>query len=405
MEFTSFTLPNGIRCIYKRVRSGVAHCAMTINTGSRDELETEHGIAHLVEHCVFKGTAKRRAFHINSRLENLGGELNAFTTKEDTTIHATTLKGDFPKAAELIADIVFNSTFPAHEVEREKWVVQDEINSYLDIPQEQLYDDFESRIFGTSPLGRNIVGTSLSVERIDRAMIERFVERTYTPDQMVFSAIGGISEKTFRTVCERYFGGVEARRRGFERVVPAPSRYFNSEVTKAGSHQAHCMMGSRAYSYSDPRRLPLALLVNVLGGPAANSRLNTELRERNGLSYSVEAGYMPFSDSGLVTVYFSCEKDKLVRCRDLVKGQIASMMEVPLTARQLAMAKKQFTGQFVVAMESNESYMLGAAKAMLLHDEVDSPADVARKVNAVTADDLLAIARDVFGRVSVVTYR
>lgn len=486
MDFFVFTLPNGIRCIHKRVRSSVAHCALTINAGSRDELPGEHGIAHLAEHAIFKGTEHRRAFHINSRLENLGGELNAFTTKEDTTVHATTLRGDFPKAAELIADVVFHSTFPRHEVEREKQVVLDEINTYRDIPQEMIYDRFEELMFAGSPLAHNILGTARSVKKLDSGAVQKFVARTWTPDQMVFSVIGNISEKTFVRVAERYFGrnvddgrssygdrsvchdlnaddgwnidegpsaddglsvgggrnteinlsadggrnadsglsadggrNVGSSRgaygemkdvsactavRAFERVAP-PAYVPFEEVHKNGNHQAHCIIGNRAYSLSDPRRLPLTLLVNILGGPAANSRLNTVLRERNGLSYNIEAGFSPFSDTGFAGVYFSCEKDKVDRCRELVDSELQRIMETPLTPRQLSTAKKQYIGQFSVSMESNEGYMLGVAKSFLSHSEIDSPDTIARKVNAITADEIMAVAREIFTGTSTLIYR
>lgn len=405
MEFNTFTLPNGIRCIHTRVPSEVAHCALTINAGSRDELPTEHGIAHLTEHALFKGTAKRRPRHINSRLENLGGELNAFTTKEDTTIHATTLRVDFPKAAELIADIVFNSTFPLREIELERKVVLDEINSYLDMPSEQIFDDFEERMFNGIALGRNIVGTEISIERMTPEMIGRFVRRTYTPDQMVFSAVGNMSENAFRKVCERYFGGVERSVRDFERVGPFEPRPFGGEITKANSHQVHSMMGSRGYGMLDPRRYALSMLVNILGGPAANSRLNTQIRERNGLSYSIEAGYTPFSDCGFVSVYFSCDKRNFSRCRDLARAEIDRLVQSPLSERQLTTAKRQFIGQCTVAMESNEGRMLNAAKTCLVHDRVATPEDVARVLEPVTTEDMLTIARDVMGgKISTLTY-
>ncbi len=258
MEFLTFTLPNGIRCIHKRVRSAVTHCAITINTGSRDELPAEHGMAHFVEHALFKGTGRRRAFHIGSRLENLGGELNAFTTKEDTVVNATTLKSDFPKAAELIADMVFNSTFPAREIEREKQVIVDEINSYRDIPQEMLYDDFDALMFAGSPLGRSIAGTARSVSKFNSEKLQAFVSRTYTPDQMVFSAVGNLSEKAFTATCERYFGEIPAAARGFERAAPPDCAPFEKIVSKGGNHQSHCILGSRAYTLWDDRRLPLS---------------------------------------------------------------------------------------------------------------------------------------------------
>ncbi len=405
MEFFTFTLPNGIRCIHKRVRSAVTHCALTINAGSRDELTDQHGIAHLLEHSLFKGTERRRAFHINQRLENLGGELNAFTTKEDTTIHATTLRGDFAKAAELIADIVFHSVFPEQEIEREKQVIVDEINSYRDIPQEMLYDRFEELMFAGSPLARNILGTTRSVAKFGPATLRSFQERTYASDQMVFSAIGNMSDKAFVTICERVMGAITASRREFVRETPPALVPFEEVVTKNSNHQAHCILGNRAYNLSDRRRLPLALLVNVLGGPAANSRLNTVLRERNGLSYNVEAMFSPFSDTGFAGVYFGCEKDNLERCRELIDAELKQIMDSPLTPRALSMAKKQFIGQFAISMDASEGYMLGAAKSFLIYNEIDSPQVVAQKIAAITSDEITQVAREVFGNLSTVTYR
>jgi predicted Zn-dependent peptidase len=405
MEFLTLTLPNGIRCIHKRVPSAVTYCALTINTGTRDELAAEGGMAHFVEHALFKGTAKRRAFHIGSRLENLGGELNAFTTKEDTTINATSLKGDFAKAAELIADVVFNSTFPEREIEREKQVVVDEINSYRDIPQEMLFDDFDALLFARSPLARPIVGTARSVSKFNSEKLRAFVSRTYTPDQMVFSAIGNVSEKTFVRLCERYFGSIPASVRGFERVAPVANEPFEKIIRKGTNHQSHCLLGGRGYSLLDERRLPLSLVVNILGGPGANSRLNSVLRERNGLTYNIEAAYTPYSDAGVATIYFSCERDKIERCRELVDTEIQKLMSTPLTPRQLSMAKKQFIGQFSISMDSRESYMLGAAKSFLIYNEIDSPQTVVRKVNEITAEEIMTVARDIFGSVNTLIYR
>jgi predicted Zn-dependent peptidase len=405
MEFLTFTLPNGIRCIHKRVPSAVTHCALTINTGTRDELPAEGGMAHFVEHALFKGTAKRRAFHIGSRLENLGGELNAFTTKEDTTINATSLKGDFPKAAELISDVVFNSTFPEREIEREKQVVVDEINSYRDIPQEMLFDDFDALLFSGASLARAIVGTARSVSKFSSEKLRAFVSRTYTPDQMVFSAIGNISEKTFLRVCELYFGAVPPSSRAFERVAPPECVPFEKVVSKGSNHQSHCLLGGRAYNLTDDRRLPLSLVVNILGGPAANSRLNTVLREHNGLTYNIEAGYTPYCDTGVATIYFSCERDRIERCRELIDIEIQNIISTPLTARQLSMAKKQFIGQFSISMDSKENYMLGAAKSFLIYNEIDSPQTVIRKVNEITADEIMTVAQDTFGSVNALIYR
>ncbi len=406
MEFFSFTLPNGIRCIHaRRMRSAVAHCALTINAGSRDESPDEHGVAHLLEHALFKGTEKRKAFHISQRLENLGGELNAFTTKEDTTIHATTLRADFPKAAELISDIAFCSIFPEHEIEREKRVIVDEIHSYSDIPQEMLYDRFEELLFVGSPLSRNILGNSRSVGRQSVATIRDFVQKAYTTDQMVFSYVGAMTEKAFMAVCEEYLGWIPASKREFFRMPPPSLIPFNEVVIKSNNHQTHCMLGNRAYSLSDPRRLPLALLVNILGGPGANSRLNMALRERNGLSYNVEALFSPFTDTGFAAIYFSCDKDKLDRCQTLIRTEVDRLVQSKLTSHALSMAKKQFVGQFAISMDSNESYMLGAAKSFLIYNDIDTPQAIAQKVATITADEVLNVAQEVFGTHSAVIYR
>jgi predicted Zn-dependent peptidase len=405
-EFLTFTLPSGIRCIHKRVRSAVTHCALTINAGSRDELPGEHGMAHFVEHGLFKGTARRRAFHISSRLENLGGELNAFTTKEDTTVNATTLKGDFGKAAELIADMVFGSIFPVREIEREKQVIVDEINSYRDMPQEMLYNTFDGLMFAGSPLGRSVEGTTQSVMKFNSEKLRSFVARTYTPDQMVFSAVGNMSEKAFTMICERYFGSIPPAQREFTRVVPpALVTPFEKVVSRGGNHQSHCVLGNRAYSLHDDRRLALSLLVNVLGGPGANSRLNNVLRERNGLTYNIDSGYMPYSDTGFVNIYFSCERDKIERCRELIDVELQKIMSTPLTPRALAMAKKQFVGQFAISMDSSEGYMLGAAKSFLIYGEIDPPQTVIRKVNDISADELMVVAQDLLAPLSAVVYR
>ena len=405
MEFLTFVLPNGIRCIHKRVPSEVTHCALTINAGSRDELPAEHGMAHFVEHALFKGTVRRRAFHIGSRLENLGGELNAFTTKEDTIINATTLKGDFTKAADLISDIVFNSTFPAREIEREKQVVVDEINSYRDIPQEMLCDDFDALMFAGSPLGRSIAGTTRSVSKFSSEKLKAFVSRTYTTDQMIFSAVGNMSGKTFTTACERYFGAVPATVREFEREAPPKCEPFDKVISKGGNHQSHCILGSRAYDLLDDRRLPLSLLMNILGGPGANSRLNSVLRERNGLTYNIDAGYVPFGDSGYANIYFSCERDKIERCRELIDAELRRIMEFPLTPRQLSMAKKQFIGQFSISMDQKEGYMLGAAKSFMIYGEIDSFQTIVSKVNEITSEQITTVACDVFGSLSTLIYR
>lgn len=404
MEFYTYTLPNGIRGIHRQVRTTVAHCALVIGAGSRDEHPGQYGLAHLTEHAFFKGTERRRAWQVNCRLENLGGELNAFTTKEETTIHATTLRGDFAKAAELIADIAFRSTFPEREIEREKEVIVDEINTYKDSPAEMLYDTFEDMLFEGSELGHNILGRKAALMRYDGAAIRAFTARTHTTDRMVFSSIGNFSPKTAEATALRYFGEQAATTRGFERAAPPAVKPFEKTVTKH-THQTHCIIGNRACGIEATKRLPLALLVNVLGGPSANSLLNVEVREKHGLSYNIEANYIPYGDSGLVAIYFSSEHANEAQCAELVERQLQRLRTTPLTGRQLSMAKKQFIAQLAISGESNENYMLSAGKSLLTHDEIDTMEEVYAKIGALTAAQLTEAAEEVFTKMSRLTYK
>lgn len=404
MEFYTYTLPNGIRGIHRQVRTTVAHCALVIGAGSRDEHPGQYGLAHLTEHAFFKGTERRRAWQVNCRLENLGGELNAFTTKEETTIHATTLRGDFAKAAELIADIAFRSTFPEREIEREKEVIVDEINTYKDSPAEMLYDTFEDMLFEGSELGHNILGRKAALMRYDGAAIRAFTARTHTTDRMVFSSIGNFSPKTAEATALRYFGEQAATTRGFERAAPPAVKPFEKTVNKH-THQTHCIIGNRACGIEETKRLPLALLVNVLGGPSANSLLNVEVREKHGLSYNIEANYIPYGDSGLVAIYFSSEHANEAQCAELVERQLQRLRTTPLTGRQLSMAKKQFIAQLAISGESNENYMLSAGKSLLTHDEIDTMEEVYAKIGALTAAQLTEAAEEVFTKMSRLTYK
>lgn len=403
-EFYLYVLPNGIRCIHKRVRSSVVHCAMTINTGTRDEFVGEFGMAHLVEHTIFKGTKHRKAHHINCRLENLGGELNAYTSKEETVVHTTTLKQDFYKAVELISDIVFHSVFPLAEIEKEKEVICDEINLYKDSPSERIYDDFEDMIFEGSSLGHNILGSKVSLKKLNSEKIVNFIERTYNTDQMVFSTIGNISEKRFREIVDKYLAPISASVRRFQRVEPERVAMFDKSIGR-GTHQVHSIVGNRAYGLNEERRLPLILLSNILGGPSANSRLNIALREKNALSYTVETSYTPMTDSGIFTIYFSCDKDKLDRCNEVLNKELERIKTTPLTKQQLSIAKKQFIGQFTVASENNEAYMLGVGKSYLVFNSVDSTNEVYERINRITPEDIMAVAQDIFTNLSSLTYK
>lgn len=403
-EFYIYELSNGIRCIHRQTKSGVARCALMINAGSRDERAGEFGIAHFTEHGFFKGTKHRKAHQVNCRLENLGGELNAYTTKEDTTLHATVLRSDFTKAVELIADVAFHSTFPDSELDKEREVILDEINTYRDSPMDAIYDEYEDLIFAGSELGHNILGTPRDLKRINSEAIHRFRERTHTTDKMVFSSIGNISLTRIKEIAERYLGGYAATRQTFQRVAPVEVAQFE-RVRNKHTHQAHCILGARAYNLADKRRLPYALLTNILGGPCANSRLNVSVRERNGLTYNIGASYASLSDCGLATIYFSSDHENSERCREIIAGEIKRLQTTELTSRQLAQAKRQFIAQMAILTEGAEGYMLGVGKSLLSYGEVDTLEESYRKIEAVTASEILEVANDVWQTPSVLLYR
>jgi len=403
-EFETYILPNGIRGIHRQVRSGVTHCALVVNSGSRDERPSEYGIAHFTEHALFKGTERRKAYQVNCRLENLGGELNAYTTKEDTTLHATTLRHDFSRAVELISDVIFRSTYPEKELRKEREVIADEINTYKDSPSERIYDDFEDMIFAGSELGHNILGSKASIQRISTAEIKSFVGRTYTTDQMVFSSIGNFSAKSAQTVAERYLSDFQPTKREYQRIVPAVYEAFDKRISRH-THQSHGIIGTRGYGITDDRRLPLALLVNILGGPSANSLLNLLLREKYGLSYNVEASYTPYSDSGIVGIYFSSDHANTEQCIELIEEEIARLRGELITPRRLQVAKRQFVAQMAISMESNEGYMLGAGKSFLLYKDIDTLEEAYKKVMAITAEQIMEVAEDSFANLSRLIYK
>lgn len=403
-EFYTYTLPNGIRGIHRQVRSNVVHCALVINAGTRDEHPSEYGLAHFAEHAFFKGTVRRRAYQVNCRLENLGGELNAYTTKEDTTIHATVLRSDFAKAVELLADIAFHSTFPERELAREREVILDEINTYKDSPADRIYDDFEDMLFAGSELGHNILGSKAALNRYRSENIQAFVRRTHTTDQMVFSSIGNIAPRRVEAIVSRYFADMAATTRSFSRTAPSVVEPFDRSISRH-THQAHCIIGARAYGILDTKRLPLALLVNVLGGPSANSMLNVTVREKYGLTYNIEGSYTPYGDSGIVAIYFSSDHDNAGRCLELVREEIDRLRNERLSARRLALAKKQFIAQLAISMESNEGYMLGTGKSFLVHSEVDTMEEVYRKIGALRAEELQEVADEIFAAPSILTYK
>lgn len=379
---------------------------MIINVGSRDERDDELGMAHFIEHVIFKGTGKRKAYHILSRLEDVGGELNAYTTKEDTCVYATFMAKDYERTLELFADIVFHSVFPEKEIEKEKDVVLDEINSYKDTPGELIFDDFEELIYKGYPIGRNILGDEVSVGRITREKVLDFVKRNYFPNRMVVSSVGDIAFDKLVRLVEKYFSGYASGPGLTTRVKPEvyTPRFVQEN---RDTHQSHCVIGNVAYDYTQDNRLPLTLLINLLGGTGMNSRLNLNIRERYGLAYNIEAGYTSYSDTGVVMIYFGCDPVNAERCLDLCKREMRALYEEKLGPMQLRRAKTQMVGQLAISSENFENLMLSIGKSFLVYDKVDSMEDIYKQVMDMTPEWLTEVAREVFDveKQSVLLYK
>ena len=395
MDLLLHTLDNGIRLVHHRIPGLVAHCGLIINTGSRDETGPEHGIAHFIEHMLFKGTKKRKAYHILSRLEDVGGELNAYTTKEETAIHASFLKDDYERTIELISDITFNSTFPAKEIEKEKDVVIEEINSYLDNPAELIFDDFEELIFSNQPIGRNILGTPDSVRSFSQETISSFISNNYNTRQMVFCSVGNISDEKILKLFKTHFAHIVTKER--EAKTGNNWLYKPASVTKKmNTFQNHCIIGNLAYDLKDKRRMGMFLLNNILGGQGLNSRLNLSLREKNGLAYNVESSYNPYLDTGIFSIYFGTDSQYLNKSISIAMAELKKLRTTKLGNIQLSKAKNQIKGYLARGYENHESLMLSLGKSLLIFDKIDSIEDICKKIDNVTASDLIVTANDIF---------
>ena len=405
MEILLHTLENGIRLVHHRTHGMVAHCGLIVNTGSRDETGPEHGIAHFIEHMLFKGTKKRKAYHILSRLEDVGGELNAYTTKEETAVHASFLKDDYERAIELISDITFNSVFPEKEIEKEKDVVIEEINSYRDNPAEMIFDDFEELIFLNQTIGRNILGTPESVASITQQKLSEFIRNNYNTRQMVFCSVGNIPDARIINLFIKYFAHIITHNTA-ERPVKNWS-YKPAHVTrKMDTFQNHCIIGNVAFDLKDKRRLGLFLLNNILGGQGLNSRLNLSLREKNGLAYNVESSYNPYYDTGIFSVYFGTDSRNLNKSISITMSELNKLRTLKLGAIQLSKAKNQIKGYLARGYENHESLMLSLGKSLLVFNKIDSLEDICIKIDNVTTSELLETANDVFepSRLSILIY-
>jgi predicted Zn-dependent peptidase len=394
MNYETCTLDNGIRLIHSGTNTFGAHMAVLMNTGSRDEKDDEHGMAHLVEHMLFKGTEKRRAFHIISRLEDAGGDINAYTTKEETCVYASFLKEDYGRAAELMQDVIFHSAFPVKELKKEKDIIIDEIHSYLDDPADLIFDEFEDHLFRGHPIGRNILGTTESLKKIERPDIIRFLHENYATSEMVICSVGNIPFDKWLHIIRRYFGDIPAKSR--KRKRKAMNGFSPENITEEkNTFQVHALTGTRAYAVNDEKRIPLHLLNNILGGPGLSSRLNMTLREKNGYSYQTESHYSPYSDTGVLNVYFSCDKSKLNQCREVVTRELRKLRNQRLGTWQLSRAQKQLIGQVAIASENHESLMLSMAKSYMVFNKFESTEEVRKKIEAITADQILEVANEI----------
>ncbi|MBR6193949.1 MAG: insulinase family protein [Prevotella sp.] len=406
MKYNTAILPNGLRVIHLPSASAVVYCGYQIAAGTRDEQPGEEGLAHFCEHVTFKGTRRRNALQIINCLEQVGGDLNAFTNKEDTTFYAAIHRDHFRKAVDLLTDIVFDSQYPQQEIDKEIEVVCDEIESYNDSPAELIYDEFESILFQNHPLGHNILGSAEQLRTYTTADALRFTRRHYRPDNAIFFVYGDVDFKQAMRCVELKTKGLTSE--SAEPVVRAenvkPVACPPNLITRhRDTHQAHVMMGCRAYDINHPHRIALYLLNNLLGGPGMNSRLNLSLRERHGLVYAVESSMVSYSDAGLWAVYFGCDADDVTKCRQLVRRQLDRLMEKALSASQLSSAKQQLKGQIAIACDNRENFALDFGKSYLHHGKEKDLDQLFASIDAVSATELQQVACELFAPEKVTT--
>lgn len=386
------TLSNGIRIIFRRSDSIVTHAGVYIGVGSRHETGAQEGIAHFIEHSIFKGTEHRRSYHIRNRIDGVGGELDAFTTKEETCIYASALSEHLERCLELFADILFHSTFPAHEIEKEKDVVIEEINLYRDSPSELIFDEFEERHFGNHPLAHNILGSKKNVRHFTPEELKAFMSTHYTPDRMVISVVGNVEFKRLIHLCEKYFLPYPSS--SIEKSIPLTPQPpqpipqpFNTTVHKH-THQVHLLIGGAAPHLYDTDKTAFTLLNNILGGPAMNSRLNVAVREREGFCYTIESQYVPFTDAGLFYIYAGVDSDAAKRSTQLILSELHSLCQQPLTLQHLHAAQTQLIGQMAITNDSGLNEMQSIGKACLNFEHVDTLEEMNRDILALTPADL-----------------
>lgn len=402
INYLTHTLSNGLRIVHKPIESNVSYCGFIVNAGTRDEAPDQYGMAHFVEHMLFKGTDKRRAYHIINRMENVGGELNAFTNKEETVVYSVFLEQHFSRAIELLSDITFHSNFPQSEIEKEVEVIIDEIHSYEDSPSELIFDEFENLVFDQSQIGHNILGSAELLQNFDGQMAKAFVNKFYNPSNMVFFSLGRTDFKKIVYYAEKYLSAIPDIKSDIQRIKPVDISSVNKREDKETS-QAHVLIGGRSYSLCDPNRRVLNLLNNLLGGPGMNSRLNISLREKRGYVYNVDSSITSYTDTGITSIYFGCDKKNVDKCISLVNKELNRLRKEKLTSSQLSAAKKQLIGQIGVMGDNHENLALALGKNFLHHNHFNTLAETAQKIEAVTAEQILAVSNEIFDERSLFT--
>ena len=413
MKYNTYTLDNGLRIIHLPSDSKVVYCGYQINAGTRNEEPGEEGLAHFCEHVTFKGTERRKAWHILNCLESVGGDLNAYTNKEGTVYYSAILKEHIARAVDLLTDIVFHSVYPQAEIDKEVEVICDEIESYNDSPAELIYDEFENIIFKGSPLGHNILGTAEQVRSFKTEDALRFTRKLYRPDNAIFFAYGDIDFKKLVRLLKKSFLSEERRVKSEKFNSPEAQTQFNIQhstfntqhsfegqtiVMQKNTHQAHVMIGTRAYDVNDSRRMPLYLLNNMLGGPGMNAKLNLALREHNGLVYTVESTMVAYGDTGVWSIYFGCDEHDVKRCLRLVRKELDKFMQKPLSEAQLKAAKKQIKGQVGVACDNRENFALDFGKSFLHYGWEKNVDQLYEQVDEITAEQIQAVAQELFDK-------
>lgn len=411
MAYNTWQLPNGLRIIHLPSRSQVVYCGYQIAAGTRHEEVGDEGLAHFCEHVTFKGTERRSSLQILNSLEQVGGDLNAFTNKEDTVFYAAVLKDHLSRAIDVLTDMVFHSTYPQQEIDKEIEVICDEIESYNDSPAELIFDDFENILFAGHPLGHNILGNAERLRQYTTADALRFTRKYYRPDNSIFFAYGDIDFKRLVRLLEKHLQSLP--KGGSPDMLPALTNNDNPSIHEGhglgvysfnkGTHQAHVMLGNRAYNIHSEKRIPLYLLNNILGGPGMNARLNLALRERNGLVYTVESSMVSYGDTGLWCTYFGCDPHDVKRCLRLVRHELDKVMRKPLSAAQLYRAKRQIKGQIGVACDHRENFALDFGKSFLHYGWEKDITRLFNDIDGVTAEQLQEVAQEIFSPEQMLT--